>query len=70
MVKKLLHLMEFRNDFPAFDGSFRMEECEDGRLVIVREKDGYTARLDADFQTKEFHVYTTEPGGAETEREF
>ena len=25
---------------------------------------------DADFKTKEFHVYTTEPGGEETEREF
>ena len=70
VVKKLLHLMEFRNSFPAFDGDFRMEDCGDGRLVIVREKDGYTARLSADFQTKEFHVYTTEPGGAETEREF
>ena len=70
VVKKLLHLMEFRNAFPAFDGAFRMEDCEDGRLVIVREKDGYTAKLDADFGTKEFHVYTTEPGGAETEREF
>ena len=70
VVKKLLHLMEFRNSFPAFDGSFRMEDCGDERLVIVREKDGYTARLDADFKTKEFHVYTTEPGGEETEREF
>ena len=38
VVEKLIRLMEFRNSFPAFDGSFAMKECEDGKLVIVREK--------------------------------
>ena len=34
---------------PAFDDSFEMQDCEDGRLVIVRKSNGYTAQLDADF---------------------
>ena len=40
-----------------------MQDCEDGRLVIVRKSNGYTAQLDADFRTKEFVVYTTTPDG-------
>ena len=63
VVEKLIKLMEFRNSFPAFDDSFEMQDCEDGRLVIVRKSNGYTAQLDADFRTKEFVVYTTTPDG-------
>ena len=70
VVKRCFVLMEFRNSFSAFDGDFRMEECEDGKLVIIREKDGYTAKLDADFQKKTFRVFITEPGGEEIEKTF
>ena len=63
VVEKLIRLMEFRNSFPAFDGSFAMKECEDGKLVIVRESNGYTAELEADFAEKKFTIYTTQPGG-------
>lgn len=70
VVEKLIKLMEFRNSFPAFDGSFEMQDCEDGKLIIVRESNGYTARLEADFTTKEFVVTATSPDGETKKPEF
>ena len=62
VVKKLLALMEFRNSHPAFDGSFRMEECGESMLHIVREHEGERAELIADFEKKQFTIYYTENG--------
>ncbi|WMJ85877.1 sucrose phosphorylase [Anaerocolumna sp. MB42-C2] len=56
VVAKLLKLMEFRNSCKAFDGSFSMRECADHKLHIVREFDGCTAELLADFKTKEYKI--------------
>ena len=38
VVEKLIRLMEFRNSFPAFDGSFAMKECEDGKTYHCERK--------------------------------
>ena len=53
-----------------FDDSFEMQDCEDGKLIIVRESNGYTARLEADFTTKEFVVTATSPDGETKKPEF
>ena len=62
VVKELLALMKFRNTHPAFDGSFELEECADGKLVIVRRNGSDWARLDADFVKKTFEVTYSENG--------
>ena len=54
--------MKFRNTHPAFDGSFELEECADGKLVIVRRNGSDWARLDADFVKKTFEVTYSENG--------
>ncbi len=56
VVAKLINLMEFRNSCKAFNGNFSMRECADNKLHIVRELDGCTAELIADFEKKEFQV--------------
>lgn len=69
VVKSLIQLMEFRNSYPAFDDSFEMKECEDGKLIIIRTSHGYTAELEADFLKKEFSIFTTTHDGERIEVE-
>lgn len=56
VVEKLLKLMKFRNEYPAFDGDFLLEDCGEKELVIVRTSGGYQARLWCDFETKECRI--------------
>ncbi|MCR5416262.1 MAG: sucrose phosphorylase [Pseudobutyrivibrio sp.] len=56
VVKKLLDLMKFRNEHPAFDGEFIMEECNDNEIIILRKNGDDYARLKADFVTKKFTI--------------
>lgn len=61
VVSALLSLMRFRNTHPAFDGDFRMEDCGDEELVIVRESGQHFARLAVNFKLKTFTItYTDE----------
>jgi sucrose phosphorylase len=62
VVQKVLKLMEFRNTYPAFDGSFEMMECPDYQIHIVRTSGEYRAELFADFQTKEISIKYLEDG--------
>lgn len=62
VVRKLIGLMRFRNEHPAFEGTFRMKQCNDGCLHIVREYDDEWAELFADFEKKAFKIRYTENG--------
>ena len=56
VVKKLLKLMELRNEWPAFGGSFTVEPSADDKLVIRRRSGDDEAVLTADFGKKTFAV--------------
>ncbi len=56
VVQKLLNLLRFRNTHPAFDGSFRMEDCGENELVIRRENGAAWAQLRADFEKMTFEI--------------
>lgn len=60
VVKSLLDLMKFRNEHPAFDGTFELESCEDNRLIIVRRNGDAYAKLVADFTTRKFDIICSE----------
>lgn len=60
MVKELIRLMEFRNTHPAFSGEFRMENCGEQELHIVRNNGAERAELIADFTEKKFQISYTE----------
>ena len=62
VVQQILKLMEFRNTYPAFDGTFEMKECADNQIHIVRTSGEYRAELFADFRTKEIKIQYLEDG--------
>lgn len=62
VVQKQLELLRMRNTFPAFGSESRMEaDWEGSRLTIRWEKGGYTASLQADFDTCEYLVEWFDP---------
>ena len=62
IVQKLLQLMKFRNEHPAFGGSFLMTECGRNELVIRREMGKEWTELRADFEKRSFEILYTEKG--------
>jgi sucrose phosphorylase len=62
VVQKILKLMQFRNEYPAFDG-----ECETGAqgsvLSIRRANGGYTAELLADMKSYSYSIMYFGPDG-------
>ncbi len=56
VVKGLLELMKFRNEHPAFDGEFILEDSNDKELVIFRKNGNHFARLRANFETKKYTI--------------
>lgn len=62
VVRKLIRLMEFRNECEAFSGEFEMEECDDTHLIIVRKNSGQCTKLLCDFNNYSFDIYYKSEG--------
>lgn len=62
VVKKLIHLMEFRNTHPAFSGDFELKACSEQELHIVRTNGEHRAELKANFKTKEMTITYSNDG--------
>lgn len=56
VVRRLLELMKFRNNNPAFDGDFELLPSEDNILHIKRTFKDNSAEIIADFMTKKFAI--------------
>jgi sucrose phosphorylase len=50
VVQRLMRLIRFRNDCPAFDGLFRIEDSDDSVLALSWEKDRSKCQLRVDFK--------------------
>lgn len=61
VVQKLLRLMEFRNEHPAFSGDFYMPECGQTEIRIIRTLGEHRAELKADLSTKQMKILYTNP---------
>lgn len=62
VVKKQLELLKFRASFPAFSFESEMTiKCENEKLMIAWEKDGYKAILNANLSNFEFDIQTVTP---------
>ena len=66
VVQELLHLMEFRNTHPAFDGEFELINCGEKELHIARTCGEERAELIADFEAKKYTITYTENGETKT----
>lgn len=56
VVKKLLKLMNFRNQYPAFEGKFSIDDSIPHCLKLCWENGEYKTKLHADFLNKKFSI--------------
>ena len=45
LVKRIMRLIEFRNNYPAFQGAFQVEDCDHDHVKMFWEKDEFKTRL-------------------------
>ena len=68
VVGRLLRLMEFRSNYPAFDGRFAIEDAPDDKIRLSWEKAPCRAILHIDLRTYVTRIaYYDEAAGATTE---
>ncbi|MDF7798015.1 sucrose phosphorylase [Pontiellaceae bacterium B1224] len=51
VVQRLMKLMEFRSNHPAFDGELEMPESPESELIMRREHEGHWAEIHIDLKT-------------------
>ena len=51
VVQRLLKLIDFRNDYPAFDGDFTVEPSSDTEIILTWKKDNKYCTLNVDLTT-------------------
>ncbi len=56
VVQRLLRLIRFRNESPAFAGEFHLMDCSDGELVLSWEGEQGAAKLSVDLSAKKCQV--------------
>jgi sucrose phosphorylase len=63
VVQRLLQLIRFRNQFPAFDGLFSVETTEKKQIGMAWEKNSYKCGLTINLETYQSKIsYTNENG--------
>ena len=63
VVRRLLRLMEFRNTFPAFQGTFRVLESGEGELRLSWEGDEAKCELTVDLQAGKASIHYNDEAG-------
>ncbi len=62
VVKRLMEIMRLRNEYPAFNGEFSVDETlPQGQLRITWTLDAWKTELSADFATKKWRITYTNP---------
>jgi sucrose phosphorylase len=62
VVRKTLRLIAFRNSHPAFNGTFRSEQCSDHELALRWNRGVDYAALHLDLRANTFEIRYREPG--------
>jgi len=64
VVQRLLKLIRFRNDYPAFNGSFQVLDAEESMICLSWQKEERICTLSVDLRTRRSVIeYTDENGG-------
>jgi sucrose phosphorylase len=64
MLQEMYRIMRFRNECPAFDGAVEIgQDNANGKLSIAWKNGAHTARLSADFATKDFTISSEDENG-------
>ena len=64
VVKRLLRLIRFRNEYPAFDGQFTVLDSDSNKLALSWKKDDRSCVLTIDLDTYQTIVQYTDDAGA------
>ena len=56
VVQRLMRLMKFRNDYPAFDGDFRIEESKTSEVVLTWKLENHKATATIDLNSYENQI--------------
>ncbi len=67
VVQRLLKLIRFRNEYPAFDGDFSVLDSDDGELSLAWEKGDKRCQLIVDLKTYAAVIAYTGDGGERVE---
>ncbi len=51
VVRRLLELIRFRNEYPAFDGTFLVGDCSEKQIQMKWEKNNFYCKLDINLKT-------------------
>jgi sucrose phosphorylase len=66
VVRNLLRLIQFRNSYPAFNGSFKVNNCSDHEIALCWDDNKNCARLEINLQMKTFEIiYNDDLSGKE-----
>jgi sucrose 6(F)-phosphate phosphorylase len=69
VVQRLLELIRFRNEHPAFNGEFKVSETSDKKVRLVWEKGNKKCMLSVNFETNESLISYTDTAGKLTHYE-
>jgi hypothetical protein len=67
VVRRLLRLIRFRNDYPAFDGDFQVLDATERQVRLAWQKGDRTCRLEVDLSAGQATVWYLDDTGRETE---
>ena len=63
VVQRLMRLIRFRNEYPAFDGLFQVEDSDDSVLALSWENERSSCQLSVDLNNHKAMIrYGSEPG--------
>ena len=63
VVQRLCKMMQFRNEYPVFDGEYEVVDTPDDKLVINWKDNSYQATLKADLNTCAFEISYLDKSG-------
>ncbi len=70
VVKRLIELIEFRNNHPAFNGKFDLEECDDNKIILAWKKQEKYARLIVNLENLSGEIIYNDPQTLEMNKIF
>jgi sucrose phosphorylase len=68
VVQRLLKLIQFRNEYAAFDGEFTLPDSDDRHLQLAWHKDAYHCVLTVDLESQQSVIEYREAGVTKTYR--
>lgn len=67
VVKRLLKLIKFRNEYEAFNGEFKILQCAESEIALTWQKEKWRCKLNIELETNKSVIYYLNENGEEIE---